>query len=47
MRARIDQQSGVGAGLREVPWFDWALAGGVAAFAVAFPVSIPVLLYYL
>jgi hypothetical protein len=30
-----------------VPWFDWALAGGVALVAVAFPASIPVLLYYL
>ncbi len=30
-----------------VPWFDWALAGGVAMFAVAFPAAVPVLLYYL
>jgi hypothetical protein len=30
-----------------VPWFDWALAGGVAVFAVAFPAAIPVLFYYL
>jgi hypothetical protein len=30
-----------------VPWFDWALAGGLAAFALAFPASIPVFLYYL
>jgi hypothetical protein len=30
-----------------IPWFDWALAGGVALVAVAFPASIPVLLYYL
>jgi hypothetical protein len=29
------------------PWFDWALAGGLAAMAVFFPASIPVLLYYL
>lgn len=29
------------------PWFDWALAGGVALFAMAFPAAIPVLLYYL
>ncbi len=30
-----------------VPWFDWALAGGLAAFALAFPASIPLFLYYL
>lgn len=30
-----------------IPWFDWALAGGLAVVAVAFPASIPVLLYYL
>ncbi|HEY6491121.1 MAG: hypothetical protein WCC26_05440 [Terracidiphilus sp.] len=29
------------------PWFDWALAGGLALFAVAFPATIPVFLYYL
>lgn len=29
------------------PWFDWALAVGLAVFAVAFPASIPVFLYYL
>jgi|HubBroStandDraft_5_1064220.scaffolds.fasta_scaffold141326_2 hypothetical protein len=29
------------------PWFDWALAGGVAVFALVFPVAIPVFLYYL
>lgn len=29
------------------PWFDWALAGGVAVFAMAFPAAIPVFLYYL
>jgi hypothetical protein len=32
---------------RVIPWFDWALAGGLAIVAVAFPASIPVLLYYL
>lgn len=30
-----------------VPWFDWALAGGLAALFVVFPAAIPVLLYYL
>jgi hypothetical protein len=29
------------------PWFDWALAGGLAAMAIFFPSAIPVLLYYL
>jgi hypothetical protein len=29
------------------PWFDWALAGGLAVFAVVFPAAIPVFLYYL
>jgi hypothetical protein len=29
------------------PWFDWALAGGLAVFAVVFPASIPVFLYCL
>ncbi len=29
------------------PWFDWALAGGLIAFAAFAPSSIPVLLYYL
>jgi len=32
---------------RVIPWFDWVLGGGVAMVAVAFPASIPVLLYYL
>lgn len=30
-----------------VPWFDWALGAGLAAMAVFFPASVPVLLYYL
>ena len=29
------------------PWFDWALAGGVAIFALFVPAAIPVFLYYL
>lgn len=33
--------------LRSVPWFDWALAAGVALFAVSVPAAVPVLLYYL
>lgn len=30
-----------------VPWFDWALAGGLVLLLAAFPSWIPVLLYYL
>ena len=30
-----------------IPWFDWALAGGVAFVAVAFPAAVPVFFYYL
>ena len=30
-----------------VPWFDWALLGGLAALLAMFPAWIPVLLYYL
>ena len=30
-----------------VPWFDWALAGGLVLMLAAFPAWIPVLLYYL
>ena len=30
-----------------VPWFDWALAGGLVLLLAAFPGWIPVLLYYL
>jgi hypothetical protein len=29
------------------PWYDWVLAGSLALFAIAFPASIPVFLYYL
>lgn len=32
---------------RAVPWFDWALAGAVAAALLLFPRAIPVLLYHL
>jgi hypothetical protein len=30
-----------------VSWFDWALIAGLIVFAVAFPATIPVFLYYL
>jgi hypothetical protein len=31
----------------KLPWFDWALIAGLVVFAVAFPATIPVILYYL
>lgn len=46
MQARLRQPDAV-VRFGSVPWFDWALAGGVALFAVAVPASIPALLYYL
>jgi hypothetical protein len=46
MQARLRQPDAV-AQLRSVPWFDWALAGAVALFAVSVPAAIPALLYYL
>ena len=42
---RMDQPSARGAA--SVPWFDWALAGGLVAFAAIAPRTIPVILYYL
>jgi hypothetical protein len=32
---------------RKLPWFDWALIAGLILFAIAFPATIPVFLYYL
>jgi len=32
---------------KRVPWFDWALAGGLVVFAAIAPRTIPVILYYL
>jgi hypothetical protein len=46
MQARLRQPDAT-VRLGSVPWFDWALAGGVALFAVAVPAAIPALLYYL
>ncbi|MGA9586321.1 MAG: hypothetical protein WBQ95_13385 [Terracidiphilus sp.] len=45
MLRRMDEQNERGAG--SVPWFDWALAGGLVAFAAIAPRTIPVILYYL
>ena len=32
---------------QRLPWFAWALIAGLVVFAVAFPATIPVFLYYL
>ena len=34
-------------GSRRVPWFDWALLGLLVLWLLAYPGSIPVLLYHL
>jgi hypothetical protein len=46
---RLDETPEPSPGLlsRPIPWFDWVLAGGLAIFVVAFPATIPLLLYYL
>jgi len=43
---RLDEERAVPAGSRWV-WFDGALLAGLAILAVAFPASIPLLVYYL
>jgi len=45
MLRRLSGQSG--GEHASLPWFDWALLAGLAAFAVFYPVTIPVFLYYL
>lgn len=45
MLRRMDEQHARGAA--SVPWFDWALAAGLVAFAAMAPRTIPVILYYL
>ncbi len=49
MQLRIQSHSVAEAALvgGAIPWFDWALAGGLVALAVVSPVFVPVLLYYL
>ncbi len=34
-------------GLARQNWFDWALLAGLIVFAISFPATIPVFLYYL
>jgi hypothetical protein len=45
MLRRMDEQTVYRAA--SIPWFDWALAGGLVAFAAIAPGTIPVILYYL
>ncbi|MFZ0395630.1 MAG: hypothetical protein WCF17_12270 [Terracidiphilus sp.] len=47
LQARLRTQAPLAVKLRSVPWFDWALAAGLAVFALVFPAAVPMLLYYL
>ena len=47
MQRRLRAESAPAAVKVRVPWFDWALAGGLVALVAVFPAWIPVLLYYL
>ena len=47
MQRRLRRESVAKALPVHVPWFDFALAGGLALLVAAFPAWIPVLLYYL
>jgi hypothetical protein len=47
IEVRVNAQPALAQRVKAVPWFDWALAAGLAVFALSFPVTMPVLLYYL
>ena len=47
MQRRLRAEESEPATKVDVPWFDWALAAGLAASLALFPAWIPVLLYYL
>jgi hypothetical protein len=47
MQRRLRAEPPAGPVKFRVPWFDWALAGGLTALLAFFPAWIPVLLYYL
>jgi hypothetical protein len=47
MQRRLRAESAPAAAKVRVPWFDWALAAGLAALLALFPAWIPLLLYYL
>jgi hypothetical protein len=44
---RIDAEPAAVPGPARQNWFDWALLAGLVVFAVSFPATIPVFLYYL
>ena len=44
---RIDAEPAAAATPARQNWFDWALLAGLVVFAVSFPATIPVFLYYL
>jgi hypothetical protein len=44
---RIDADPAAAPGPARQNWFDWALLAGLVVFAVSFPATIPVFLYYL
>jgi hypothetical protein len=44
MLRKLDEPS---ASMRNVPWFDWALAAILSAVLLLFPGTIPALLYHL
>ncbi|MGO9324421.1 MAG: hypothetical protein ACLP07_07660 [Terracidiphilus sp.] len=44
---RIDAEPVANPGPARQNWFDWALLAGLIVFAVSFPATIPVFLYYL
>jgi hypothetical protein len=45
MLRRFDEESKTR--VSRIPWFDWALAGGLVAFVAMAPHTVPVILYYL
>jgi hypothetical protein len=44
---RLDGNAASTSGTLRQNWFDWALLAGLVVFAVSFPATIPVFLYYL
>ena len=44
---RLGEDAAVPHGAFPIPWFDWALLGGLVVFAASFPATIPLFLYYL
>jgi len=44
---RVDAEPAAAPGSVRQNWFDWALLAALVVFAVSFPATIPVFLYYL